>query len=194
MNELMGRPGSSSRLVSAPINQKGTARRENQNEEYQRRAAIRGNTIRRLLSNWEAATSRTHSHSGYQSTSTRPSGTRRDPALSFDPSSLDFAEHSSPRQRATRAREFVTRVVQQMIRRPCVVSGWQVKLALRQDELDNRQTKLGTEYGAPAVGGSRSSRRDVGPRSWVQRQSCRRSPISSPRARSLAAMISAWLS
>jgi hypothetical protein len=73
---------------------------------------------------------------------------------------LIFPEHSTPRQRATLAREFVTRAVQEMIRRPCAVSGChcvchdllpklEVVLALREDDLHNRQTKLGREYDAP---------------------------------------------
>ncbi len=76
------------------------------------------------------------------------------PRLSFFPGQL------TPRQRAILARKFTTRAVQEMIRRPCAAPGChcrchellptlEVMLATREDDMRNRQTKLGREYDAP---------------------------------------------
>ncbi len=75
-------------------------------------------------------------------------------------SSLDFPEHSTRRERATLTRDYVTRVVQKFIKRPCVdpacrcrihevLPAVEVMLELREDEQHNKQTKLGKKFDAP---------------------------------------------
>ncbi len=75
-------------------------------------------------------------------------------------SSLDFPEHSTRRQRAVITRDIVTRAVQELIRRPCVDPGCKCRihemlpslaqmLETREDDMRNRQTKLGKEFDAP---------------------------------------------